>query len=150
MPFLAPLDQLKHLAVDIEGIDVDCYRRHGRDLAAPLVGLGPPEARWCFFGRDPGEHEVRLQRPFGGPAGRKIRAVMAQLGLGDGDARREVHPFWRRTDKDEAQVALAPEPSNAGRRFTLLPVPHPSRANAAGATRFPDLLRSRLRGGAGC
>lgn len=91
MPVLTPLEQLRHLAKEIDGIDVDCYRRHGRDPAEPLVGLGQADARWCFFGRDPGEQEVRFHRPFIGDAGQKIRAVMEEFGLDDRDI------FWMNT-----------------------------------------------------
>jgi uracil-DNA glycosylase family 4 len=85
------LEQLRRIATHIEGIDVDCYRRHGRDPSEPVLGLGRMDARWCFFGRDPGEQEVRLQRPFVGGAGQKIRAVMADLGLSDDDV------YWMNT-----------------------------------------------------
>ena len=91
MPALTPLQQLRQLAGEIDGIDLDCYRRHGRDPSEPVLGLGPPDARWCFFGRDPGEQEVRLQRPFVGAAGQKIRAVMQEFGLGDEDI------YWMNT-----------------------------------------------------
>jgi uracil-DNA glycosylase family 4 len=85
------LRALREVAATIEGIDVDCYARHGRDPATPIIGLGKPEARWCFFGRDPGEQEVREQTPFIGQAGRKIRAVMAEQGVHDDDV------YWMNT-----------------------------------------------------
>ena len=77
--------------MEIDGIDVDCYRRYGRDPGEPLLGLGKGNAQWCFFGRDPGEQEVRLHRPFVGDAGQKIRAVMGEFGLSDDDI------FWINT-----------------------------------------------------
>ena len=199
----SPLDQLRQLAPQIEGIDLDCYRRHGRDPAEPVLGLGPASAPWCFFGRDPGEQEVRLQRPFVGDAGRKIRAAMEELGLGDEDVywmntvpfkplgnkawamrvrrlcrppllrllaawggtnvitfgeaafkwfgldspevRTAIEQFWRREDKSQAQLAIPLAVPGGVRRFTLCPVPHPSGANAVWSSRFPGLLRARLR-----
>lgn len=193
--------------MDLDGIDADCYRRHGRDPAEPLLGLGDANAPWCFFGRDPGEQEVRLHRPFVGGAGQKIRAVMQEFGLSDRDIfwmntvpfkpvgnkpwpqavrrrcqpallellarwsgtavitfgeaafkwfglagaelRRDVDRFWQRPDKYGARLPVALEIAGARRSFDLLPVPHPSGANAAWAKAFPDLLRARLRS-AGC
>lgn len=88
---LSPSKQLRHMAAEIDGIDVECYRRHGRDAAEPLLGLGDADAKWCFFGRDPGEQEVRLHRPFVGGSGQRIRAVMAEFGLSDHDI------FWMNT-----------------------------------------------------
>lgn len=45
------------------------------DPAEPLLGLGKADARWCFFGRDPGEQEVRLHRPVAGaPAMKSLPA----------------------------------------------------------------------------
>jgi uracil-DNA glycosylase family 4 len=168
-----------------------------------LLGLGAADARWCFFGRDPGEQEVRLHRPFVGDAGRKIRAILPEFGLGEPDIfwintvpfkpvgnkpwsmavrrrcqpallrllgswngtcvitfgeaafkwfglgstdlRREIDRFWGRADKYEASMEVALEIAGAQRTFTLLPVPHPSGANAVWAKAFPDLLRGRLR-----
>ncbi|MEJ7932192.1 uracil-DNA glycosylase family protein [Ramlibacter sp. AN1015] len=85
------LEQLRWIGSELEGIDLDCYRRHGRDPKEPVLGLGNAQARWCFFGRDPGEQEVRLQRPFVGGAGQKIRAVMAELAWSDDDI------YWMNT-----------------------------------------------------
>lgn len=85
------LEQLRRIGAELDGIDLDCYRRYGRDPKEPLLGLGKADARWCFFGRDPGEQEVRLQKPFVGHAGQKIRAVIAELGWGDEDI------YWMNT-----------------------------------------------------
>lgn len=195
------LQQLAALAPGLDCLDVACYRRHGRDPCMPLVGLGRLDARWCFLGRDPGEQEVRLQRPFIGPAGQKIRAVMAEVGVGEdevywmntvpfkpignkpwsmavrrqcrpallellaawegtqiitfGEAafkwfgldaaqRRSVEAFWQRADKYQVSFATSLCISGVERHFMVCPVPHPSGANAAWASRFPGLLRARL------
>jgi len=196
------LEQLRRIGTELEGIDLDCYGRHGRDPHEPVLGLGRADAPWCFFGRDPGEQEVRLQRPFVGGAGQKIRAVMAEVGLGEEDVywmntvpfkpvgnkpwsmdvRRRCRPpllellagwrgapviafgeaafkwfgmgsaegrsivdrFWRRQDKFEARCPIELALGGEVRRFVLLPVPHPSGANAVWAGRFAGLLRGRL------
>ncbi len=88
---ISPLQQLTRIAPEIEGIDVDCYRRHGQDPTRAIVGLGNANAKWCFFGRDPGDQEVRLQTPFVGEAGQKIRVVMSKSGLTDDDI------YWMNT-----------------------------------------------------
>jgi uracil-DNA glycosylase family 4 len=85
------LSELRAIAGALHGIDVECYRRHGRDPLEPVLGLGERDSRWCFFGRDPGEQEVRQQRPFVGHAGQKIRAVMREVGVPDQDI------FWMNT-----------------------------------------------------
>jgi uracil-DNA glycosylase family 4 len=87
----APLQQLVTLASTLEGIDVDCYARHGQDQTKPVIGLGRVDARWCFVGRDPGEQEVRLQTPFIGDSGQKIRAVMADCDVRADDV------YWMNT-----------------------------------------------------
>jgi uracil-DNA glycosylase family 4 len=81
---------LTALARDLHGVDVDCYRRHGRDPAQPLVGLGPRTAPLCLVGRDPGDKEVELWRPFVGASGRKLRDALAARGA-------EEHVFWINT-----------------------------------------------------
>lgn len=86
-----PLQQLASLASTLEGIDVDCYARHGQDPTKPVIGLGKVDARWCFVGRDPGEQEVRLQTPFIGDSGQKIRAVMADCDVRADDV------YWMNT-----------------------------------------------------
>lgn len=91
MPPLSPIDELRKIAPGLNLLDVDSYKRHGQDPLEPVMGLGDASARWCFFGRDPGEQEVRLQKPFVGDAGQKIRAVMREFGLSDPDI------FWMNT-----------------------------------------------------
>jgi len=87
----SPLDQLKKIAGEIQGIDLTCYAKHDKDPTAPILGLGKPNARWCFFGRDPGESEVKEQKLFVGRAGKKIESVMADFGL------EYEHIFWMNT-----------------------------------------------------
>jgi len=91
MTALEPIQALRKIAANLERLDLDCYRKHARDPLEPVLGLGAPDARWCFFGRDPGEQEVLLQKPFVGASGRRIRAVMREVGLSDEDV------FWMST-----------------------------------------------------
>lgn len=91
MTALEPIEALRNIAAKLDRLDVDCYRRHARDPLEPVLGLGSPNARWCFFGRDPGEQEVISQRPFVGESGQKIRAVMREVSLRDEDV------FWMNT-----------------------------------------------------
>ena len=65
------------LARALQGIDVACYGRHGRDPLQPLIGLGPVDAPLCFVGRDPGAAEVAQWRPFVGGSGQQIRRALA-------------------------------------------------------------------------
>lgn len=88
---MSPLKQLKGLATGFEQIDRDCYRLYGQDPTEPILGLGKADARWCFFGRDPGEKEVDCQKPFVGDSGQRIRKVMAELGVSDDDI------YWMNT-----------------------------------------------------
>jgi uracil-DNA glycosylase family 4 len=87
----SPIEELRTIAAGLELLDVACYRKHGRDPFEPLLGLGAPDARWCFFGRDPGEQEVRLHTPFVGDSGQRIRAVMHESNVRDADV------FWMNT-----------------------------------------------------
>ncbi|MBT3220622.1 MAG: uracil-DNA glycosylase [Proteobacteria bacterium] len=41
--------------------------------------MGDRKARICFFGRDPGRHEVQHQFPFVGAGGQKIRRVLHEV-----------------------------------------------------------------------
>jgi len=87
----SPLEQLTRIAAEIGGIDVDCYKRFGKDPSKPILGLGIAQARWCFFGRDPGEREVCDQFPFVGGAGEKIRSVMKECGISNDNV------YWMNT-----------------------------------------------------
>ena len=79
------------MATEVQRIDLACYAKHKQDPTNPILGLGKPDARWCFFGRDPGEKEVQRQKPFTGPSGERIRAVMRECGLSHDDI------FWMNT-----------------------------------------------------
>jgi uracil-DNA glycosylase len=114
----ADLAALSALARGLPGLDVDCYARHGRDPASPLLGLGRRDASLCFVGRDPGESEIAQWRPFVGPSGRKIRDLLP------GGAEDDV--FWINT------VPYKPQ----GNKAWPLPV-----RRAFQAVLFPLLLR---------
>jgi uracil-DNA glycosylase len=47
----------------------------------PLPGVGSPEARICFLGRNPGSTEDELRRPFCGRAGKKLDEGLLHAGL---------------------------------------------------------------------
>ncbi len=64
------------LAETTEGIDTAVYARYGRDWREPIVGLGAPDARIGFFGRDPGRTEVQRAEPFVGAGGRLVRQAL--------------------------------------------------------------------------
>lgn len=86
-----PLDQLKEIAGEIQGIDLTCYAMHDKDPTAPILGLGKANARWCFFGRDPGDKEVEEQKLLVGDSGQRIRSVLNDFDLDD------KHIFWMNT-----------------------------------------------------
>ena len=71
------LESLAAVARTLQGVDLACYARHGRDPLQPLIGLGPADAPVCFVGRDPGAAEVAQWRPFVGGSGQQIRRVLA-------------------------------------------------------------------------
>lgn len=66
----------RSLATDLDGIDLDVYRRFDKDPREPIVGLGDPRARIGFFGRDPGREEVRHSEPFIGAGGQLVRKTI--------------------------------------------------------------------------
>lgn len=91
------------LAAGLEGIDSGAYADYGKDPLEPVIGLGRPQARVGFFGRDPGRDEVRYGMPFIGAGGQKVRAALyehmygrplpdfaASVAVGD-------HFFWANT-----------------------------------------------------
>jgi uracil-DNA glycosylase family protein len=46
-----------------------------------VFGEGPPRARVLFVGEQPGDQEDRAGRPFVGPAGQLLDAVLAEVGI---------------------------------------------------------------------
>lgn len=63
----------RELAADLPQIDRTVYEACGRDPREPIVGLGDPDCRVAFFGRDPGRDEVEHGMPFIGAGGQKVR-----------------------------------------------------------------------------
>ncbi|MBF0219854.1 MAG: uracil-DNA glycosylase family protein [Gammaproteobacteria bacterium] len=69
----------RHLAATLQGIDHACYQNFQQDPLAPIFSANPhaqSNAKVAIFGRDPGSEEVRLQRPFVGAAGIKLRSTL--------------------------------------------------------------------------
>jgi uracil-DNA glycosylase len=62
-------------ASTLDGIDMPVYESFGKDALEPIIGLGDPDLRIGFFGRDPGREEVRHGMPFIGNGGQKVRAA---------------------------------------------------------------------------
>ncbi|MET1076751.1 MAG: uracil-DNA glycosylase family protein [Pseudomonas sp.] len=93
----------RELAAQTEGIDRAVYQRFARDPLEPIIGLGDPDARLGFFGRDPGRDEVKYGEPFIGSAGQLLRKVLYQhlcgQALPDFEASRALSPqfFWCNT-----------------------------------------------------
>tara|TARA_R110002012_G_scaffold11788_3_gene52753 strand:- start:1853 stop:2545 length:693 start_codon:yes stop_codon:yes gene_type:complete len=91
------------LAAEIEGIDIEVYKRFDRDPLDPIIGLGQRNLRIGFFGRDPGRDEVRHGEPFIGAGGQLVRkALYAHLygeEMPDFEASKAVgeHFFWINT-----------------------------------------------------
>ena len=63
----------RHEAERTDGIDLAVYAAHGRDWRDPIIGLGPPDAPLCIFGRDPGRTEVEHGLAFVGRGGQLVR-----------------------------------------------------------------------------
>lgn len=66
----------RSLAENLPGIDISVYEDYGRDWREPVIGLGNPDTRIAFFGRDPGRDEVQHQMPFIGAGGQKVRGAI--------------------------------------------------------------------------
>lgn len=71
-------EAFRKLAAQLEGVDIEVYRRFGQDPLEPIFGLGEPSAPIAFFGRDPGREEVRYGQPFVGSGGQIVRRVLYQ------------------------------------------------------------------------
>lgn len=96
-------DRFRALAANLRGIDLEVYRDYGKDPLDPVIGLGDPDCRVGFFGRDPGRDEVQHGMPFIGAGGQKVRAALHRhlygTELPDFAASVEVgsHFFWANT-----------------------------------------------------
>lgn len=97
------IKQLSNLAKSLEGIDINVYKEYQRDPTEPVIGHGNPESAIAIFGRDPGRDEVKLQMPFIGAGGQKVRTTLYKhlykREMPDFDASVEVgsHFFWANT-----------------------------------------------------
>ncbi len=69
-------EAFRALADDLQGIDIAAYEASNRDWQEPVIGLGKPDTRIAFFGRDPGRDEVEHQMPFIGAGGQKVRGAI--------------------------------------------------------------------------
>ena len=72
------MDSLEDVAQRVRSC-TDCPLSGGRTNAVP--GEGPADAEIMFIGEGPGFHEDRLGRPFVGPAGQFLEALLADVGL---------------------------------------------------------------------
>jgi uracil-DNA glycosylase len=70
----AQRDAFRQEAERTVGIDLAAYAAHGRDWREPVLGLGPPDAPLCIFGRDPGRSEIEHNLAFIGHGGQLVRA----------------------------------------------------------------------------
>lgn len=71
-------DAFVPLARDLTGIDEPVYAACGKSPYDPIIGLGAPDVRVAFFGRDPGRDEVQHGLPFIGAGGQKVRGPLYQ------------------------------------------------------------------------
>ena len=67
---------MRQEAAELDRLDSDVYRQFDRDPLAPIVGLGPKNAKLAVFGRDPGKKEVEVGLPFVGAGGQKVREAL--------------------------------------------------------------------------
>jgi len=67
---------MRALAETMQGIDVTVYEGFDRDWREPVIGMGNPDTKVAFFGRDPGRDEVQHQMPFIGAGGQKVRGAI--------------------------------------------------------------------------
>ncbi|CAO1666711.1 MULTISPECIES: uracil-DNA glycosylase family protein [Salinicola] len=76
-PLPAEIDKaMRREAAELDRLDGDVYRQFDRDPLAPIVGLGPKNAKLAVFGRDPGKKEVEVGLPFVGAGGQKVREAL--------------------------------------------------------------------------
>ncbi|CAN5839647.1 hypothetical protein BH11PSE13_BH11PSE13_16230 [soil metagenome] len=88
-----------------DGIDLAVYAEHRRDWRDPIIGLGPPNAPLCIFGRDPGRTEVEHDLAFIGRGGQLVRGGLHRRRLGiavetptfDASVAAGANVFWLNT-----------------------------------------------------
>ena len=73
------MNSLEDVAQQVS-VCTDCALSTTRTNAVP--GEGPPDAEIMFIGEGPGFHEDRQGRPFVGPAGKFLNALLESSGLG--------------------------------------------------------------------
>ena len=64
-------------------VDVEVYRKAGRDPEAPVLFAGSLAAPVCVFGRDLGKDEVAAGQPLIGAGGRLVRSGLYQAEHGE-------------------------------------------------------------------
>lgn len=76
-PVPKPLEAaMRREAAELERLDREVYAQFDRDPLAPIIGLGPSDAKLAIFGRDPGRKEVEIGLPFVGAGGQKAREAL--------------------------------------------------------------------------
>uniref|UniRef100_UPI003D0AAF3D uracil-DNA glycosylase family protein n=1 Tax=Sedimenticola sp. TaxID=1940285 RepID=UPI003D0AAF3D len=66
----------RKLAEELAGIDLPVYQEYKRNPFDPVIGMGDPDTKIAFFGRDPGRDEVQHHMPFIGAGGQKVRTAI--------------------------------------------------------------------------
>ncbi len=66
----------RKLAEELTGIDLPVYQEYKRNPFDPVIGMGDPDTKIAFFGRDPGRDEVQHHMPFIGAGGQKVRTAI--------------------------------------------------------------------------
>ncbi|HTL30624.1 MAG TPA: UdgX family uracil-DNA binding protein [Tepidisphaeraceae bacterium] len=75
LPSRITLPQLRESIKTCHGCDLYCH------ATQPVFGEGPQNARIMFVGEQPGDQEDLVGRPFVGPAGQLLDAVMQEVGI---------------------------------------------------------------------
>ena len=128
----AQREAFRHEAERTDGIDLAVYAAHGRDWRDPIIGLGPPDAPLCIFGRDPGRTEVEHGLAFVGRGGQLVRSGLHR----------------RRQDLDEATPTFEESVAAGEDVFWLNTVPYKPIGNKAWSMavkrRFQPLIADLL------
>lgn len=100
------LDDLKAALADFDGCPLKPMATH------TVFADGPFKARVMLIGEAPGEEEDRQGRPFCGPSGTLLDAMLASIGLGRDDVLITNTVFWRppgnRTPSDSEIAVCLP------------------------------------------